>query len=228
MRRLLTLKTFTAADLASSDSEKADSVCIMSGGVTKFGDLVLLDKFIEKGVETTDILKEVIRQMMYYKSSKGFIEKNRYESIMKTCRKLVRKGFYGDPFVINRIISRIDLIPHYTDKKSRLVDAIQPMHHSHSIWYPREWQDVRSFFLMYPAVEHDDIGDTIEMLISHSSSPTTDVVNARNPYDGIGDRNSSKGPLTLNGRLANRRVNIWTGVAHDANNQRERKPFSFS
>jgi hypothetical protein len=67
---------------------------------------------------------------------------------------------------------------------------------------------VRNFFLMYPAVEHDDIGDTIEMIISHASSPTMGAINSDTPFVA-----QFEGGLTINEQLANRPHNIWTGVS---------------
>lgn len=212
--RIIPLRTFTAADLASSDSDKADFTDIMTVGVTPSGDMLFFERHYKRDVETTAILREVIRQMRMYKCSKGFIEKNRYESIMKTCRLLVEKGFYGDPLVIKRIISRISLIPHYGEsKEDRIVDAVQPMHKSHSLWFPRSWTEVQDFFAMYPAVAHDDDGDVMEMLITHSSAP-------RNKTSFAADDVSSSitsTPVSTTQQRARSRYNVWTGQRNAVN-----------
>lgn len=227
MRRLITLKTFTASDLASAESDKSDFTVIMTAGVTMQGEIFFLDKWVKRGGEATEILKEFIRQMMYYRSTRGFMEKNRYESLLKTCRKLVARGYYGDPFTIRKIINRISQVAHYGEhKENRIVDGLQQAHKAHQLWFRSGWEDVRDQFILYPAVSYDDILDTIEMLVSHSTSPSIDV------KDTVGDlvegqlgRRGEPTHLTINEQLAQRPYNIWTGGKSRANRQTQRRAY---
>lgn len=208
------MRTFTAADLASSDSETSDDTVVMTCGVSKQGYRFFFDKWVSKDAEPTEILREVIRQMIHYKSSRGFIEKNRFESIMRTCRKLVQRGFYGDPAQIGRVIRRISMVPHYgrEGKQNRIVDGISQELKAHMLYFRggEDWNDVRNQILMYPAVSFDDILDTIEMLISKSYGPSVDVVNQHSPAEDVYSRPDNK-PLTINEVLAQKRYNVWTG-----------------
>lgn len=225
MRRLITLKTFTAADLASSDSKTADNTVIMTAGIAATGDMFLFEKYSHQGGEVTEILGEVIRQMKHYRCSRGFIEKNRYESIMKSGKKLVKQGFFGDSFEINKWLNRITLVPHYgTGKQDRIIDAVQPAHRAHNIWFPNHWDDLKQFLMFYPTVEHDDFGDVLEMLLTNASSPAKDVVSTiptANDYLIEGRRQSASNsrnakPVSLVEQLAGRPVNFWTGVRRSA------------
>jgi hypothetical protein len=210
-RRIIPLRTFTAADLASSDSDSADFTSIWTVGIIPSGDMLCFARYNKRAVETTEILKEVIRQMGFYKCYAGFIEKNRYESIMKTCRRLVEKGFYGDPLKIKRIISKIKLIPHYGDtKEDRIISTVQPMHKSHSLWFPHGWNEVQDMFALYPAVAHDDDLDVLEMLITHGSAPKNKLINAGNDVA----LSAGKQSLSVAQQRADTKYNIWTGVRH--------------
>ena len=210
MRRIITLRTYTAADLAAADTDTADFCCIITGGVTANGNLILLEKYKKRGVETIAILREVIRQMQYYKCAAGFIERNRFEGIMRTCQLLVKRGVFGDPVELRRLIGRITLIDHYAkSKEERFQDNLQPMHDAGAIWFPRAWDDVRDFFALYPAVEHDDDGDVIEMLISHSKAPSKDV--SATIHTSVAESLHTKSDVSINAQLAKRHYNIWTG-----------------
>ena len=215
-RRIIPLRTFTSADLASSDSDVADKVSIMTAGITPSGDVLFFDRFNKRAIETTAILKEVIRQMMQYRCYAGFIEKNRYESIMRTCRLLVAKGFYGDPLKVKRIINKIKLIPHYGDtKEERVIAALQQMHKSHSLWFPHGWDDLQDMFAMYPAVAYDDDFDAMEMIITHGSAPKNKSVSVANDVAGIPRRVNST--QTTNQQRASQPYNVWTGMRHAVN-----------
>jgi hypothetical protein len=178
--------------------------------------MLFFARYRKRSVETTEILHEIINQMRTYRCMKGFIEKNRYESIMKTCRRLVEKGFYGDPFQIKRIISRISLIPHYGDtKEDRLVNTIQPMHKSHSLWFPHDWNDLQDMFAMYPAITHDDDLDAIEMLVSYSTAPKNKMAGLSNDVAVM--PNNNKSSQSINQQRASRPYNVWTGMRHAVN-----------
>ena len=211
-RKHIVLKTFTAADLAESDSEKADSTVILSGGFSGNGHLFLLEKWSKQGSESTEILREVIRHMRFYQSSGGFIEKNRFESIMRTCRKLVKAGFYGDTVQVNKIINRIKQIPHYgVSKMDRFRDTIGQYSRSKMIWMRKDWNDVRDFFINYPAVDHDDIGDCIDMLIEYGSAPSKNFIQISKREGSDNPREYQ--PEDVNAYFAKKKVNIYTGVA---------------
>lgn len=213
MRKYLPIRTYTAADLASSDLDSADYTVIMTAGIDANGNKFLLEKYINRGVDAVEVLREVIRQMRAYDCSEGIIEKNRYETLMKTCRKLVDAGFYGDRHEITKITRKIRMIPHYTNKLDRFNDSIPQEVRAHRIWMPRTWLDVKEFFLLHPAVEHDDIGDVVEMLDSNMRPPSltaNTMVTAGVLYNTL--THTAASGSSVNESLAARKYNSWTGL----------------
>jgi predicted phage terminase large subunit-like protein len=219
MRKYLPIRTITAADLASSDAESADYTVIITGGMDSSGNLFLLDKYIRKGIDAVEILREMIRQMSQYHSYEGIIEKNRYESLMTTCRKLVDKGFYGPPHEVRKITRRIHLVPHYTDKLDRFMSSVPQMIKAHQIWMPSDWLDVKEFLLLHPAVEHDDIGDALEMLVSFARPPAV-TANTMVAAGRLIDRHAPLAGRSINESLAAKKYNVWTGTLNANKGQR--------
>ena len=89
MAKILSLRVFTAADLASSDTEKADWTEIRTVGITKGGNFIGLGRYSQRGLDQVTFMKEFFRQMIKYRSERGFIEKNRAENLKKTVKRLI-------------------------------------------------------------------------------------------------------------------------------------------
>lgn len=212
-RRLIPVKLITGADLASADTEKADFTVIMTAAVNSDSDFFFLEKFKKRGADVTEAMNELLRQMTKYNST-GYIEYNRFEFIMKTARTLVRAGFYGDPVTVNRVLNRIVTIGHYTDKVSRIIDTLQQPNRAGKLYIPSHWNDVRDQFLFYPAVEHDDLLDCIHIIVANATAPTHTTAGIQDYHQGTGRLISGRiaAPMTLNGQLAARKYNVWTGT----------------
>jgi hypothetical protein len=218
--KFLTLRTFTAADLASADTKTADSTVIITAGKTYTGELLFFEKYVKVGVEPTEILTEFFRQMRMY-HSKGVIERNRFEFLQKSARNLIARGWFGEPSEFRKLLNRIELVQHVTDNNERILHTVPTELKAHTLWFPSQvgWQDVKEQLLQYPAVEHDDILTVIAMLVEHSTAPRqsfTDMLkyDARDGYLG---KSSAQ---TINEQLARRRYNIWTGTYGNAKTAR--------
>lgn len=219
MRRYLPIRTLTAADLASADEDASgdtDFTVIATAGIDSDLNVFLLAKYIKKGVDPVEILQEVIRQMTAYQCSEGLIEKNRFETLMRTCNKLVKAGFYGPYHDVVKVTRRIRLIPHYTNKKERFKDSVPQVVEAHQVWLQSDWMEFKEFFMLYPAVEHDDIGDVMEMLISNARPPSVTA----DTLVSAGELVDRSRPLTgrsVNETLAARKYNVWTGMLDGKN-----------
>jgi len=187
---------------------------ILTGGLAKSGDFFFFEQWKRKGSDAVEILQNFIDHMRRYKCSNGYIEKNRFESLMRTCRKLVDAGFYGDPYDIGKLIRKIHLVPHYAvSKLTRIKDNVAPMHRAHKLWFRQDWNNFRDFFVSYPAVDHDEEGDVLEMAVTKSRPPDSDVLEHMTDASGWGSRNTT---VTggVNAYFAHKKTNIWTGHAN--------------
>lgn len=217
MRRYLPIRTLTAADLASADEDSTgdtDFTVIATAGVDSDLNLFFLDKYVKKGADPVEILREVIRQMTVYHCSDGLIEKNRFETLMRTCNKLVKAGFYGPYHEIIKVTRRIRLIPHYTNKKQRFADAVPQVVAAHQLWLQSDWMDFKEFFMLYPAVEHDDIGDVVEMIASNAKPPSVTADTLVTAGELV-DRSRPARARSTNEALANKHYDMWTGTLRD-------------
>ncbi|MCK5018659.1 MAG: hypothetical protein KAS32_16480 [Candidatus Peribacteraceae bacterium] len=210
MKRYHTLRTYTAMDLAESDSEKADDTAIGTIGITKSRDYIWLERWTCKGSDTVESMIEMFRQMRICKCSQGFIEKNRAESLLRTIRKVAPTGLYGEYETILPLIAKLRLIAHYTTSKmDRFEQNITPVTQSKKLWIKDNWKDIKAFFELYPAVEHDDLGDVADMILEHGRPPTSDFASAvrtTNP------REHTSGDV--NEYFARKKYNPYTGVCH--------------
>jgi hypothetical protein len=210
-RRILAGRTFVACDPAESDSDTADFSAIGTGLFIKQGDLFMLDRWSKRGSDPIEILTEVFRQMRVYKCTSGFIERNRFESLMRTCRKLVDAGWFGDD--AKQLVNRISLIPHYgKSKMERFKQNIVPYTKARKVWIRNSWTDYKDFFIQYPAVDHDDLGDVLDILIEHGTVPSREFIDHIPEEGRIFDERQVH--MSINAQFAKKKLNIMTGVAN--------------
>lgn len=221
-RRLITLRTYTWADLAESDAPESDPAMIVTGGKDTHGNIIFFEQWRKVGSDSVEIMSEVIRQMRRYKCSGGYIEKNRFESIMRTCNKLVDAGLYGKPEEVRNITRKITLVPHYVvSKLTRIKDNVGPRHRAHNIWVPSTWQNFKDFFIRYPAVDHDEEGDVMEMAVSWGRPPSRDVVDVVSEAEMDYKFRGTGSTVSINEYFAKQKINIWTGHAKTQRKSRE-------
>lgn len=217
--RILALKTITACDLASADTSEADFTEIWTAGALQTGDILFLERWSRRGADPIESMQEYFRQMVAYKCSVGIIERNRFEFLKKTLRRLVGTGMLGNPAQATRVLARTQTVYHSSDKKDRIKSGIAGLLQAHKLWFPSSWDDVRNFLLLYPATDHDDIGDVMEMLVSNAVAPRTSFMDKISGRLGRSRRELEEAPQDITEVLAKRKYNIWTGVA-SAPNQR--------
>ena len=212
-KRIIALRTFTTVDLAESESLTADFSVVGTGGYWKYGDLFLLEKWKKRGSDPVEVVQEYVRQMRKFCTYAGFIEKNRFESLMRTTRKLIPSGIFGDPDEVNKVINRTRMIGHYGKEKiERFRQNIVPVTRAKKLWIRSTDSDLRDLFIHYPAVEHDDLLDMLDMMIEHGSIPTKEFVDH---VPESGRVWSSREPVQdVNEYFAKKKLNIYTGVAH--------------
>jgi len=202
------LRTYTAMDLAESDSEKADDTAIGTIGITKSSDYIMLDKWSSRGSDPVEAMIEMFRQMRVFQCHRGFIEKNRSESLLRTVRKVALTDLYGKYDIIRPLISKLVMISHYTTSKmDRFEQNISPITQSKRLWMKDNWSDVKSFFTLYPAVEHDDMGDVIDMILEHGTPPSGDFISR---VDTVNPREYQD--TDVNAHFARKKYNPYTGA----------------
>jgi phage terminase large subunit-like protein len=213
--RIIAVKNITAVDLAAADTSKADFTEVWTAGAIATGDILFWERWAKRGADPVESMQEYFRQMAFYKSAVGIIERNRFEFLKKTLKRLVPTGMLGNPAAAQRILSRTHTVYHGTDKEDRIKSGITGLLQAHKLWFPDHWDDVRNFLLLYPAVDHDDIGDVIEMIVSNAVAPRTTFIDKLLGSGRLGRsrKELEESPQDITHVLANRTYNIWTGVA---------------
>lgn len=211
-KRIIALRTFTTVDLAESESITADFSVVGTGGYWKYGDLFLMERWKKRGSDPVEVMQEYIRQMRKYHTHAGFIEKNRFESLMRTTRKLIPSGVFGDPDEVNKVVNRTRMIGHYgKEKMERFKQNIVPVTRARKLWISKAHTDLRNVLINYPAVEHDDLLDMLDMMIEHGSLPTKEFVDHVPEAGRVWNQREST--QDTNAWFANKKVNPYTGVA---------------
>ena len=214
MAKILILNTYTIADLASSDSTAADSTVIKTIGVTKGGNYIGLDSFIKRGLDQILFIKEFFRQMDKFKVKRGLIEKNRAENLKPTIKRLLDSKFFGAKNeVYRKLWFKITMIPHYGKSKlDRFIDNLQCEHAAKHIWVKNSWTKDKEFFMMYPVVTHDDIGDVWEMAVSNSKKPLNSFMDSAFRGRVMMDSSDELSDSSNVARLKRTKFNFWTGT----------------
>jgi len=213
--RIIAVKNITAVDLAAADTAEADSSVVMTAGAVASGDILFWERWSRRGADPIESMQEYYRQMRVYQCSIGIIERNRFEYLQKTMKRLGSTGLFGDAVDAARIRARTHTVTHGTDKRERITSGLAGMLRAHKLWFPDDWDDVRNFLLLYPAVDHDDLGDCMEMIVAHATAPRTTFIERISGKLGRRRSDAPDGPADITSILAKRKYNIFSGVAHE-------------
>ncbi len=164
----LPVYTFTAMDIASSEARTADYTVIGTGATDYRNNLMVLEIWKRKGSNPVERMAEATRQVLHYQSRILGMEENRAEDFITMYEYMLKRGEFIEEFgeESRSVVNRIQRIPHYglQSKRDRIIDRLQPVINSHSLWLPKSLSWFADNIDIYPQVEYDDDIDMLEML----------------------------------------------------------------
>lgn len=210
---LLPVDIVTAVDIAAADTTNADFTVVMTGARTPARNIIILDKWVKRGVTPTDTIAETFRQMRTWYSRRAYIERNRFEFLKKQVKQLIDTGFFGEPYEVEELLSRCVMVPHYTNKEERITDILQPPHRSKRIWLQEGWTDIQEQLVTYPLSIHDDLLDTLQMIVEKSKVPDTTLKDlaTEQTSDRVSRSQQRTASNDVNAYFARKRVSLFTG-----------------
>jgi hypothetical protein len=211
MRRIWSLNTFGAFDLASSQLSKTDDSAGGVIGVDKAGRIFVLESFMRHDADPLECVEIIFGHIFKYKCLQYSLERNRFEFLMPTIERLLEQGYFNEKYDLVDIRRAMGIItnPYLNsksdNKKERIETTLQPLVKSHSIYLKSTMVKERQQFANY--MIHDDFLDWLQKAVSISYPPTTEMFQDEGVFR-MADRKTSK---SINEQLAESYFNPWTG-----------------
>jgi len=213
VRRIYSLNTFGAFDLASSGKAKTDDYAGGVIGVDTIGRIFVFESFMKYNADPLECVEVIFNHILKYRCIEYCIERNRYEFLMPTIEKLLNKGYFNGKYNaldVRRAMGRIST-PYRNrkedNKKDRIEATLQPLVKTHSIFLHSSMTKEKRQFENY--MVHDDFLDWLETAVSISYPPTEEIYQQEGVFREI-DRAMAK--KSINEVLAEKSVNVWTGI----------------
>ncbi|KPK38348.1 MAG: hypothetical protein AMJ78_10145 [Omnitrophica WOR_2 bacterium SM23_29] len=212
MRRIWSLNTFGAFDLASSQLSKTDDSAGGVIGVDKTGRIFVLESFMRHDADPLECVEIILGHIFKYKCLQYCIERNRFEFLLPTIERLLEQGYFSDKYDsvdVRRAIGKIT--NPYTNskmdnKKERIETTLQPLVKSHAIYLKSTMAKEKQQFSNY--MIHDDFLDWLQKAVSISYPPSKEVFQDEGVFRVMDRKVSNK---SINEQLVESYFNPWTG-----------------
>ena len=197
------LDVYIPMDFASTEKETSDFTVIMSVGVDPDGKWYILEYTRVRWGDQAKVIGEIFRLVEKWKTSEfnfrsaGMQKVDYSKWIGRTLEVEMRKR--NQHFLINQLKADRD--------KARHIGQLHPYFRNHSILHRPVHIELEEELLMFPKATHDDVDDTLAMMINMVASPPKPVV--KKPSVATGSflwwRNKTKNYYNFRGNYANRK-----------------------
>jgi phage terminase large subunit-like protein len=144
-----------AVDPASKTEQHNDPTCVIVASITRAKN-VLIRLIYNKRINIPDQLKTIVTINNIWKPNKFLVEEVNYQNALREV--IIANGEYV-PFVIVKRGGR------NAQSKSERINLMSPMFESKKVFIHADEKEFIDQYTMYPSVPHDDILDSMEMIL---------------------------------------------------------------